>query len=233
MILGIIASIIVIPVQAQTSSEFGYQLHPEKLLENSEGILQIFVTSNDMMVPTQIENLKVISSDNSVIEIIGIEEDTDKFTKNIFIKAKKSGITGIVLAAPGFSSKEISLEVFNNNNYPTQILMKITPEGFPIDGPRFGYIALELATTGGLPTLASEDTIIHLDTPNKDTIKLKNSEVTITSGEYYVTTEFEIIGSGNAIIFAETEGMTKISSRVNILEPDGPLKLKLYAHPQN
>jgi len=233
LILGIIAGIIVIPIQAQTTSEFGYQLHPEKLLEKTEGILQIYVTSNEMMVPKQIDNLKVVSSDNSVIEILGIEEDTDKFTKNIFIKAKKPGITGIVLAAPGFSSKEISLEVFNNNNYPTQILMKITPEGFPIDGPRYGYIALELATTGGLPTLASEDTVIHLDTPNKDTIKLKDSDVTITSGEYYVITEFEIIGSGNAIIFAETEGMTKISSNVNILEPEGPLKLKLYAYPQN
>jgi len=176
LILGIIACIFVIPAQAQTTSEFGYQLHPDKLLENTEGILQVFVTSNDMMVPKQIVGLKVISSDNSVIEIVEIEEDDNKFTKNLFIKAKKSGITSIVLAAPGFSSKEISLEVFNNNNYPTQILMKITPETFPIDGPRYGYITLELATTGGLPTLALEDTVIHLDTPNEDTIKLKNSE---------------------------------------------------------
>jgi len=232
LILCIIASIIVIPAQAQTTSEFGYQLHPEKLLENSEGILQIFVTSNEMMVPKQIENLKVVSSDNSIIEILGIEEGNNKFTKNILIKTKNSGITGIVLAASGFSSKEISLEVFNNNNYPTQILMKITPNVFPIDGPRYGHIAIELATTGGLPTLASEDMIIHLDTPNKDTIKLKNSEVVITSGEYYVLTEFEIIGSGDAIIFAETEGMKKISSIVNVLEAKGPLKLQLYAIPE-
>ena len=214
MILCIIASIIVIPAQAQTTSEFGYQLHPEKLLENSEGILQVFVTSNEMMVPKQIENLKVVSSDNSIIEILGIEEDNNKFTKNILIKTKNSGITGIVLAASGFSSKEISLEVFNNNNYPTQILMKITPEEFPIDGPRYGHIAIELATTGGLPTLASEDTIIRLNTPNTDTIKIKNSEVVIASGEYYVLTEFEIVGSGDAIIFAKTEGMTRISSIV-------------------
>ena len=131
LILGIIAGIIVIPIQAQTTSEFGYQLHPEKLLENTEGILQIYVTSNEMMVPKQIDNLKVISSDNSVIEIVGIEENDNKFTKNILIKAKKSGIAGIVLAAAGFSSKEITLEVFNNNNYPTQILMKITPSNAP------------------------------------------------------------------------------------------------------
>jgi len=112
LILGIIVGIIIIPVQAQTTSEFGYQLHPEKLLENTEGVLQIYVTSNDMMVPKQIENLKAISSDNSVIEIIGKENGDSKFIKNILIKAKKSGITGIVLAANGFSSKEISLEVF-------------------------------------------------------------------------------------------------------------------------
>ncbi|MEK0368274.1 MAG: hypothetical protein QQN62_01525 [Nitrosopumilus sp.] len=222
----------VIPAQAQFTSEFGYQLHPEKLLENTKGTLQVFVTSNEMVVPMQIERLKVVSSDNSIIEILGIEEN-NKFMKDILIKAKKSGIVGIVLAAPGFSSKEISLEVFNNNNYPTQILMKITPEKFPIDGPRYGYIALELATTGGLPTLAADDTIIHLNTPNKDIIILTNSEVTISSGEYYVITEFEIIGSGNAIIFAETEDMTKISSRINILEPNGPLKLQLYAFPQD
>jgi len=233
LILGIIASIVVIPAQAQTTSEFGYQLHPEKLLENTEAILQIFVTSNEMMVPKQIENLQAISSDNSIIEIVGIEEDNDKFTKNILIKTKKSGITSIVLAGQGFSSKEISVEVFNNNNYPTQILMEITPKEFPIDGPRYGHIAIELATTGGLPTLASEDTIIHLDTPNKGTIKLKNSEVVIASGEYYVITEFEIIGSGDAIIFAETEGMTRISSIVNVLEAEGPLKLQLYAIPEN
>jgi len=183
LILGIIAGILVVPVHAQTTSEFGYQLHPEKILENTEGILQIFVTSNEMMVPKAIKDLKTISSDNAVIQILAIEDGNNEFTKNIMIKARKPGIATIVLAAPGFTSKEISLEVFNNNNYPTQIIMKITPETFPIDGPKFGYITLELATTGGLPTLASEDMTINLETPNNDIIRLKNSEITISSGE--------------------------------------------------
>ncbi|MCV0430099.1 hypothetical protein [Nitrosopumilus sp.] len=226
-------SIFVIPVQAQITSEFGYQLHPEKLLENTEGKLQIFVTSNNMMVPKQIENLKVVSSDNSIIQILGVEDSNDKFTKNILIKAVNPGITTIALAASGFSSKEISLEVFNNNNHPTQILMKTTPEVFPVDGPRHGYVALELATTGGLPTLASEDTTIHLYTPNNDVIALKNSEIVIASGNYYAITEFDIIGSGDAIIFAETEGMKKISSIVSVLEASKPLKLQLSVFPEN
>jgi len=233
IILGIIVSLSVMPVYAQTiTSEFGYQLHPEKILENTEGTIQVFVTSNDMMVPKQISNLKAISSDNSIIEILGIEDGNDKFTKNILIKAKNSGITTIALAAQGFSSKEISLEVFNNNNYPTQILMKITPNQFPVDGPKYGHIAVELATTGGIPTLASEDTKIILNTPNNDVIKIKDSEIIIPSGEYYAMTEFEIVSSGDAIIFAETENMQKISSLVQVIEPEGPLTLKLYIYPE-
>ena len=233
LVLGIMACIFLIPVHAQTTSDFGYQLHPEKLLENTEGTLQVFVISNEMMVPKQIKNLKVVSSDNAIIQILGIEEGNDKFTKNVLIKARKSGIASIAMAAPGFSSKEISLEVFNNNNYPTQILMKITPDIFPIDGPRYGHIGVELATTGGLPTLAPEDVIINLETPNKDVIKLKTPEVVISSGEYYAITEFEIIGSGDAIIFAETDGIKKISNIVNVLEPEGPLQLQLHVYPNH
>ncbi len=233
LILCILLSLFAVPAQAQSTSEFGYQMHPEKLLENTEGTLQIFVTSNDMMVPMEIENLKAISSDNSIIQILGVVDGNDKFTKNVLIKAKKPGITSIALAAPSFSSKEITLEVFNNNNHPTQLLMKTTPEKFPIDGPRHGYVAIELATTGGLPTLASEDVAIHLDTPNKDVIKLRDSDVTISTGNYYVVSEFEIMGSGDAIIFAETEGMRKISSIVHVLEASGPLKLQLSVFPEN
>lgn len=233
LIIGVIFTIGIIPVHAQTTSEFGYQIHPEKLLENTEGTLQIFVISNELMVPKEIGNLKVISSDNSIIQILEIEEENDKFTKNVIIKAKKPGITTIALAAPGFSSKEISLEVFNNNNHPTQILMKVTPDSFPVDGPRHGYVAVQLATTGGLPTIAPEDIVIHLDTPNKDTIQLKNSQVTIPAGEYYAITTFEIIGTGNAIIFAETNEMKKVSSIVDVLKAEGPLKIKLHAFPEH
>jgi len=71
------------------------------------------------------------------------------------------------------------------------------------------------------------------ETLNKDIIKLKNSDVIISSGEYYTITEFEIIGSGDAIIFAETEGMKKISNIVKILEAERPLKLQLNVFPEN
>ena len=224
--------IIIIPANAQTSSEFGYKLHPEKLLENTTGDLEVYVTSNDYMVPKSIKNLKAISSDTNIIEIIDVEEDSTSFTKTIKIKAGKPGIATIALAAPGFASKEITLEVFNNNNYPTQMLMQVTPSEFPIDGPRFGYVAVELATTGGLPTIVSEDVIINIETPNTDVINLRNSEIIIKKGEYFAITEFDIVGSGDAIIFAKTEGMKRVSETVKILEPTGPLEIKLTVIPE-
>ncbi len=36
LILGVISMMFVVSAQAQTTSEFGYQLHPGKLLENTE-----------------------------------------------------------------------------------------------------------------------------------------------------------------------------------------------------
>lgn len=222
----------VMPINAQTTADFGYQLHPEKLLENTVGTLQIFVTSNEMMVPRSINDLKVISSDNSVIQIIDIQENNSGYTKNVQIKAIKPGIANIALAAPGFSSREITLEVFNNNNHPTQILMKVTPDDFPIDGPRFGYVTVELATTGGLPTIAPEDITIHIETPNKDTISLKNQELLIKKGEYFATTEFNLVNSGDAIIFASAENMKKISEFVHIRKPTEPLQVQLFVIPE-
>jgi len=230
-LLGVICSVFIIPVNAQSTAKFGYQLHPEKLLENTVGTLQIFVTSNDMMVPRSIDNLKVTSSDNSIIQIISVQENNNGYTKNIQIKAVKPGIANIALAAPGFSSKEITLEVFNNNNYPTQILMKVTPNDFPIDGPRFGYVSVELATTGSLPTIAPEDITIKLETPNKDTIVLQDEELVIKKGEYFAMTEFDLVNSGNAIIFANAENMKKVSEFVHIRKPTEPLQVQLFVIP--
>lgn len=231
MLILILSSVLVMPAYAQKTAEFGYQLHPEKLLENTIGTLQIFVISNEMMVPRSIDNLKVVSSDNSIIQILNVQENNNGYTKNIQIKAIKPGVANIALAAPGFSSKEITLQVFNNNNFPTQILMKVTPDDFPIDGPRFGYITIELATTGGLPTVAPEDITIKLETPNTDTITLRNQEVLIKKGEYFAITEFDLVNSGDAIIFASTDNMKKISESVHIRKATEPLQLQLFVIP--
>jgi len=230
-LLSFIVCISVLPAYGQTV-DFGYQLHPQKLLEFTEGTLQVYVSSNDVMLPKVIENLEVTSSDNKIIKILEVL-GKEKNIIEVKIKAENPGKVNIALAAPGFFSREIPLEVFNSNNYPTQILMKVTPNDFAVDGQRFGYVAVELATTGELPTKALEDTVVRISTPNSDIISLENSELIIDSGKYYAIGKFNIKGSGDAIIFADVDGMQKISELVHIRDPEKPLKVKLYVYPRN
>ena len=244
LVLVLIVSSGLSPIYAQTMLdlgfsqksdlyEFGYKLHPQKLLENTEGIILVYVISNEKIVPTPIKGMKVSSSDNSIIQIQEVQNDSYDYSAKIKILAMNPGIANIALAAPGFKSQQISVPVFNNNNHPTQILLKSTPNDFPVDGPKFGFIGIEIATTGGLPTKADKDTFVKLSTPNTDIIKLNETEIKIAKGEYYAVSKFDIIASGDAIIFAESEGMKKISEFIHVREAVNPLQIQLYVYPKN
>jgi len=193
-----------LPSHAEPSTEFGYQILPEKLLENTEGLIQLYVSANGIMVPESINNLKVISSDNSIIKVIGVEQFNDYIT-NIKIQALNPGNTKLAVAASGFLSKEIPIQVYNNNNFPTQIMMKITPNDFPVDGPKFGYISVEILTTSGLPTKVENDIIVSISTPNIDVIELDETELVIQKGDYFAVGKFTVKASGDATIFADIQ----------------------------
>jgi len=229
-ILLVLLTAVIMPISAYADSEFVFKQLPGKLLEYTDGTLQVYVESEGLMVPTQITGLKTTSTDSSIIKIVGMES-TNKYITNIQIQALKPGTANIILAAPGFLSKEIPITVFNNNNYPTQIQMKITPKDFPVDGPRHGYIGIELLTTSGLPSKADNDTLIKFSTPNTDMIELKQKEVLIKKGEYFAMNEFNVLSSGEPIIFAETEGMKRISQFINIQEAAEPYKIQVYTYP--
>jgi len=230
MIGLLVVGIMPFSAYGESSNEFGSKLLPEKLLEHTEGTLQVFFELDDLIIPKGIIDLKATSTDNSIIKIIGMEP-ANEFITNIKIQALKPGVANIALAAPGFLSKEIPVKVFNSNNYPTQIQMKITPNDFPVDGPKYGYIGIELLTTSGQPAIAESDTVIKFSTPNKDIIELKHDQVLIKKGEYFAISEFEIKGSGDPIIFAETEGMKKISEFIHIQEAVEPYRIQVYTYP--
>ena len=87
-VISLMMASLFIPVNAQSTSEFGHKLLPEKLLENTVGDLQVYVISNDMMVPTSIKNLTVISSDTDIIEILEVSQDSETFIKNVNSKIR-------------------------------------------------------------------------------------------------------------------------------------------------
>ena len=126
-VLLVILAVGIMPISAYAqTNEFGFKLFPEKILEYTDGTLQIFVESNGLMIPREIIGLKTSSSDSSVIKIIGLEP-ANEFITNIKIQAQQPGQAKISLAAPGFSSQEILIKVYDNNNYPIETSADPTP----------------------------------------------------------------------------------------------------------
>src|SRR5690348_8403301 len=94
----------------QTPSELSYRLIPNKILQNSDGILQVY--SNGEVSPTNIQNLVATSSDSSIIQILGIAPDKNNFITDVKIKTGSAGKANIALAAPGFTSQEFEITVY-------------------------------------------------------------------------------------------------------------------------
>jgi len=216
----------------QTPTEFGHRLIPNKIVANTEGVLQIYAKEGETMIPSQISNLIVTSSDSSVIQILEIGKNENGFITPVKIKTIGSGTADIALAAPGFLSEEFPITVYGNKNSQSQLLIKTTPNTFSVNGPDKGYVSVELADEDGFPTRASNDITVTLSTSQNNVIKMENTELTITKGEYFAIGEFQVNQPGAALIYASSPLMETVSSTVTVSEIDEPLMVQIYVYPQ-
>ncbi|TLX70114.1 MAG: hypothetical protein E6L05_04510 [Thaumarchaeota archaeon] len=229
--LGIVLlGIIVFPTlaYAQTASEFSYRLLPDKIVANTEGVLQVYVKGN---LPTKIDNLIASSSDSHVIQITGIEQNKDGYVTNVKIKAVSSGTANIALAAPGFTSQEFSITIYSNNITPANLLIKTTPSTFSMNEATQGYVTVELGNQLGIPFKAKQDTSITLTTTDSNIINLKNTQLTIKQGEYFAIGQFEVKKDGSAQISASTMSLTAVSSAVTVSTTTTPQTIQLFVFP--
>lgn len=213
----------------QTPSELGYRILPSKIVENTEGVLQVYVKS-ETTAPREIQGLVVTTSDSSVIQILGIEKSENSFITPVRIKAIGSGTANIALAAPGFLSQEIPITIYSNKHNPTQLLIKTTPNTFSPNGPTKGYVSVELADEDSFPTKAIEDTTVTLTTSTRDIVNLQNKELVISKGEYFTFTEFQVTKPGSTLIYASSQNMETVSNKVTLTEAAQPT-VQLYVYP--
>jgi hypothetical protein len=223
--------IIVFPIIAygQTPSELSYRLIPNKILQNSEGILQVY--SNGESAPTNIENLVATSSDSSVIQILGIEPDKNNFITDVKIKTGSSGKANIALAAPGFTSQEFPITVYNNDAAPSKLLIKTTPSTFSTTGHEQGYVSVEFVNNANLPTRVTKDTTVTLSTSNSDILTLTNNELIIKKGDYFATGQFVVKKDGSAQISASAPTMQTVSSTVTVSTVGNQQSIQLFVYP--
>lgn len=227
----ILAAFIVytISISAAYAEEFDIRFLPQKLVEGSEAKMQVFISEGETIIPKKITDLTITSLDSSILHIEKIHEGSS-FVTDITVKAGKPGTTTIYLAAPGFDSREIPVTIYGNKNHASTLLVKITPDTFTTSGPSQGYIAVELADEDGFPVIAKEDTVISLDTANREIIELASQNLLIKRGEYFAHSQFMIKKSGEATIYATAQGIETKSSTIKV-EEDEDLTIKMYTYP--
>lgn len=227
----ILAAFIVytITISVAYAEEFDVRFLPQKLIEGSEGKMQVVVVDGGQIIPKKITDLTITSLDSSILHIEKIQ-DGDSFASEVTVKAGKPGTTTLYLAAPGFGSKEISVTIYGNKNHASTILTKITPDTFTTSGPNEGYIAAELADEDGFPVVAKEDTLISLNTANREIVDLASQNLLIKKGEYFAYTKFTVKKPGEATIYLTSQGIETKSSTITVQE-DKDLTVKMYTYP--
>ena len=106
LLLLIVATIVTANAYGQESKNFGYKLLPVKLVEGTEGILQVYGLQKNIPIPYAIENLIVTSSDQNIVKILELSTDKDTSIISVKIQANDPGNADIAIAAPGFESVE-------------------------------------------------------------------------------------------------------------------------------
>ncbi len=216
---------------ADDDYSFGVRLIPQKLIENSDGILQVYAMHNGHIYPQKIENMAFSSTDSSVVQVSGIENNGDSFITNIKLKTSGQGSAKIELGAPGFVSQEIPITVYGNENYPVKLLVQSTPSIFSINGPRIGYFTVELINNNNSPAIAKDDILVNLETADSRIVTLTDTQILIKTGEYYGIGKFEVKQIGTTQIFASTNSLQSASSTITVSQTDTPT-IHMYVFPQ-
>ena len=236
----LIVTIIVTPnAYGQEPKNFGYKLLPEKLVEDTEGLLQVYGLQKNIPIPNTIENLIVTSSDQGIVKILELSTNLDTAITSVKLQAIDSGIANIAIAASGFESEEFSITVYDIKQGEQQLLVKTVPDTFTINGPTKGYFSVELADIDSNPTLAKQDTVISITASNSEIVRLFQNEITINQGEYFAIGEFQITKPGEVTLYAENPNMDSGSSKITVFgastdssDDQKNYKIQLYVLPE-
>lgn len=231
IIIIFLASLAIIRTYADDSDTFGVRLIPNALIENSIAVLEIFPLHDNHVFPSKIENLGFSSTNSSVVEVLSLEKNQTSFMTHIMIRANSPGTAEIVLAAPGFVSKEIPITVYDDKTTPTNLVIKASPTLFSSNGPKTGHFAIEITNRDGFPVIARGDIPITLATTDSKTLSLGAYQLTIKGGQYYTTGEFTINQHGSAKILASAPSFQSVSTTITSQSATSPI-VQAYVYPE-
>ena len=212
---------------ADTAPELGMTLLPGKIMENTQGIIEVFSKTDGVSV----DKLIATSSDQSIVQVLDVTQDDGHMMSKIKINAIKAGDAKIAIAAPGFSSSEFDLTVFKNSNIATNLLIKTTPTSFATNGPTNGYVAVESANSDGIPTPVTSDMPVSITTSDSKIVNPVDTQIVIKKGEYYAVGKFIVDQPGTALVYASSPSMQAVSSQVTVNNVDSQNTVQVYVYP--
>jgi hypothetical protein len=212
----------------QTVSEFGIKVIPGKIVENTEGIIEVYSKTDGITT----DKLIATSSDPSIIQIEGVTQDETHMMSIIKIKSISSGDAKIALAAPGFSSNEIGLTVYSDSNIATKLVIKATPSIYATNGPKYGFVAVESVNSNDVPTPVTSDMDVSLSTSDKNIVTSQDGDIVIKKGEYYAIDKIIMNGPGTAQISAYSASMQSVSTSITVNNVDPQNTVQIYVYPK-
>jgi len=221
---------IAIPAYADvlTPANLGMKIIPGKIVENSEGVIEVYSTTGDIPV----DKLIATSSDPSIVQVMGIEQDETHMISNVKIKAFTAGDVKIALAAPGFASNEFDLTIYTNSNIATKLMIKATPSTYATNGPIYGYIAVESTNNNDVPTPVASDMVVSISTSDNNIVTPKDDTLIIKKGEYYATGSIVVTGAGTAQLSASSTSMQSVSTSIVVNNINSQNTIQLYVYPK-
>ncbi len=237
LLILLVVTIVTPSAYGQEAKNFGYKLLPEKLVEGTEGILQVYGLQKNIPLPDSIVNLIVTSSDQSIVKVLELNTNVDTAITSVKLQAIDSGTAKIAIAAPGYASEEFEIKIYDIKQGEQQLLVKTVPDTFTANGPTKGYYSVELADIDSNPTFAKQDTAISLSTSNDDIITIFQNEIVINEGDYYAIGEFQVNKPGEVSLYAESPYTDPDSSKITVLgatdddEAEENYKIQLYVLP--
>jgi len=211
--------------------EFGTRLIPSMIVQDREGMIQVFAKQGGTLVPEKIDGLTVTSLDSSILRVLTVKNSESGFVSEVTMKGIKAGETKLFLAAPGFNSLELPVTVHGNVLHQEQLLVKVVPDTFSSDGPFRGLVSVQLADVDGFPVRASEDVNVLLSPANSNILDIAQKNLVIKKGEYFIGTHFIVKDSGTTgktNIYVSSEGMEAKSNDIKVDEQIDDIEVKLY-----
>src|SRR5579872_703804 len=229
LLLLVFMVFLVFPAYADVSppADLGMKIIPGKIVENSDGVIEVYSTTGDIPV----DKLIATSSDPSIVQIMGIDQDETHMISTVKIKTFAAGDAKIALAAPGFSSNEFDLTVYTNSNIATKLMIKATPSTYATNGPVYGYIAVESVNDDDIPTPVTSDMTVSISTSDNNIATPHDDNLIIKKGEYYAVGQITVNSAGTAQLSASSSSMQSVSTSITVNNINSQNMVQLYVYP--